>query len=134
MITWEKVINKQPVGSNGSVDSDAIRVSFASREIGIKVKIESGTAPEVQVLYQVIDSGQGDKGLVGGAEDLKNDIDWVTPETGAVLIESIKSGTKMDGHTIMPSDWIRIRAKGINSNSANTVASVWIAIDDNGTC
>ena len=134
MISWQKVIISQTVTTTGSVNSRPIRASYAEEVIGVKIKIESSTTPEVQVGYQAINSGQGDASRVGNAEDVaKNGAEWFTPETGAVIIQSITSGVKGDGHTLMPTDWYRLVVTGINDN-ASAVVSVWVAVEDNGSC
>lgn len=131
--SWQKVISSVTItGVVTEQNSRAIDMSKAENIIGVKAQIESGTAPEIQILSQTINSGQEDAKLIGGAADQKAGIttnDWLTQETGGPIFSSLKSiGTKKtDGHAVMPTHWMRIQAKGINLNGI-AVVSVWILL------
>ncbi len=132
-VSWQRVLDKVTINGTGSQDSRPIRAGGGNGNgevIGLKIQVHSGSAPDVQALYQVVNSGQGDALKIADTEDIiKGGADWFTPETGGVIIQSLSAaGVKGDGHSIMPTDWFRIRVKGINSNGTNTVASAWVAV------
>ena len=122
---WETVILKQTVASQGTVSSSPIDVSRCQR-LAYKITVVSGTTPKIKLRQQVIESGEGDSNFVGGAKDVKNGFGWLAPNTNAILVSEITSGSEVDGFIACPTNWLRLQAIGNAGNGVNPVVTVKI--------
>lgn len=122
---WETVILNQTVDGNVTIYSSPINFGY-DEAFSYKITIVSGSAPDISLIFQIHESGQGDKNLVDGPEDRANGFGWISPTTNATLIASGFSavGSLADGFKPTVTKWGRFGVTGISANSANTVVTV----------
>ena len=129
-VVWNKVIDSKTVAATASITSDPIDVGRC-KNFGFAITIVSGTAPNVKLEYQIIESNQGDMNLVGSYSAIpgvaEGTLSWIIPITGSTLVASITSGSKADGFSPMVSRWMRLKVTGIAANGADTVVIVRLA-------
>ena len=120
VITWEtSSIDNTQVAATAVVSSNPIDISQAEA-FSYKITVDAGAAADVALTYQIIDSGQEDVNLVGGAKDTEEGRGWVTPSSGGTLVSSITTGSAAYGFEPVVSQWIRFQVTGAGGNHANT--------------
>ena len=128
-VSIQKIINNVNIKATASAYSDPI-LCENGQDFGIIVTAIAGSAPEVNITYQVIASYQGDGTKVGDVSSGEGNLDWITPNTGATIASAV-AADMADGFAPMVSKWIRIAVTGTASNHAtDTYITVHLTQND----
>lgn len=123
---WLVVIDSAIVPNVQFATSTVIDISEYSA-FSYKLEIHSGSAPDVKITYEVIESTQNFAVLVASettGEQIKN---WVSPITGGTIDSSITSN-QCDGFSPIVTRWIKWKVTGVASNGTNTYVSLYIGV------
>jgi len=124
---WQLVIDSQTVNATASITSAALVVGSYS-DFSYVLTIESGSAPDVQLEVQVIDSNTSSYSLLASTSDVSVDSSyygtWTDLNTSGVLDASHTSGKIADGFSLPVTRIFRFKITGIASNGADTVVSL----------
>lgn len=132
-VYWRtSTIDNTNITAQTAFNTDPIDVSYDDA-FSFKIIIDAGSSADVKLEYQVIESGQGDKSLVGGPKDTEDGMSWVTPNTGGVLLSNHTSGAFTDGFKPMVTMWLRFRVTG-NAGNHNTTTYVTVKIGSQSSC
>lgn len=122
---WHILLDSQTVSATAVVTSSAVYVAdFES--FSYMVVVSSGTSPEVDITYEIINSNAKVYTQVESTTTLRGiQPVWVQPATDGTIASSVSVSTA-DAFAPAATRYIRVKATGTAGNGADTVISVFI--------